>query len=243
MQLATTLTGFRRVVVLAAAVAVVLLVRCRSTAHPGLVIERGSTGCLGSGVIDTFEIAPDGAVTWNGYGMPERRFRLTEAEQQALVHARALRDDDAQPVEFHYWVRIDGGDDVFLGTARGGAVDRLLEVATARYRTEWLAGLGESQLLLAAHVGDRRYRVHIDRDGIMRVKRDGLVLSTEKLDDAERVALYEQLLGTVALPAEAGDMVGRLVVGGAMLPVSLPRGTSARLDTLWLAVDAADYKR
>jgi hypothetical protein len=242
MQYATA-PAVRRVLVLAGVVAAgILALRCARSGPKTLTIERGSSGCLGSGVIDTFEIAPGGAVSWTSDGRAERRFQLSPPELAALDDAMQLPDDDAEAREFHYWLRVDAGDEVFLGTARGQAVNQLLEAATDRYLTGWLAGFGDfHQLLLAARIGERRYRVHVGDTGIMTIKRGGTVLHTEQLTREQHVLFYEHLLSRVAVPAEAGDMVGRILVAGAMLPVSFERGTSPRLEFVWAALRNADY--
>ncbi|MBL9020160.1 MAG: hypothetical protein JNL83_38600 [Myxococcales bacterium] len=238
MQYATA-PAVRRILVLAGALAAGLLaLRCTRSGPETLTIERGTSGCLGSAVIDSFEIAPGGAVTWDGPGRSARRFLLTPAEQTALVDAMQLPDDDAEAQEFHYWLRVDGGDELFAGTARAQGLNRLLESALDRHLGEWLSALGEHQLLLAARVGERRYRVHVARDGVLTLKRGGTVLHREQLTREQQVLFYEHLLGRVAVPAEAGDMVGRLVVAGALLPVSLERG--AGLELVWAALRDAD---
>jgi hypothetical protein len=68
------------------------------------------------------------------------------------------------------------------------------------------------------------------------------VMVTEQLTREQHVHFYEHLLSRVAVPAEAGDMVGRILVAGAMLPVSFERGASARLEFVWAALRNADYE-
>lgn len=242
MQYATA-PAVRRLLVLAGALAAGLFaLRCARSAPETLTIERGTSGCLGSAVIDSFEIAPGGAITWDAHGRSARRFQLTPAEQAALVAAMQLPGDDAEAREFHHWLRVDGGDELFAGTARGQGLNRLLESALDRHLGEWLSTLGEHQLLLAARVGERRYRVHVDDTGTMTVKRGDTVLVTERLTRDQHVSFYEHLLGRVAVPAEAGDMVGRIVVAGAMLPVSLADEGAPRLAFVWRALRDADYE-
>ena len=240
MPYATTSTA-RRVLVLAGVLtAGLLVVRCGRSKPQVLAIERGSSGCLGTAVFDTFEIEPGGTMTWRQEGRADRTVQLTAAQRAAIDHARTLRGDDARAQEFHHWVRVDGGEPMPARSSQAAALNTVLADATMTDERRWIEGLGESQLLLAARIGERRYRVAVDRDGVLHVKRGSAVLVSQQLDDAQRMALYQHLLGRVAVPAGAGDMVGRLVVAGAMLPVSLGRGTSARLAFVWAALRNAD---
>jgi hypothetical protein len=74
------------------------------------------------------------------------------------------------------------------------------------------------------------------------VRRGQKMLVTEQLDDEQRIALYDHLLGRVALPPDPDEevMVGRFVVGGVMLPVALGH-LGERWDFLWSALRSAEY--
>lgn len=217
-----------------------------------ITIARGASGCTGSWVYDAFEVHGDGRVTWHQDGIPDRQLQLTRDELAILEHANQIDCvSNRDPGYGTSWLRFapggnrdaDGGTTIAEDTQLGSIVYWTLEEAAARYRASRLAALGETQLLLAAHgYNDRRYRVRVDATGTVTVRRGSKTLVTQQLTEDQRITLYDHLLGRVALPLGPDEevMVGRFVVGGVMLPVSLGR-LGERWDFVWGALRSAEY--
>lgn len=217
-----------------------------------ITIARGGSGCTGSWVYDAFEIHADGRVTWHQDGIPDRTLQLTPAELAVIEHANQIDCvENTDPGYGRSWVRFapggdrdaEGGTTISNDTQLGSIIEWTLEGAANRYRAARLAALGETQLLLAAHgYDDKRYRVRVDAAGTVTVRRGSKTLYTTTLDDDQRITLYDHLLGRVALPLGRDEegMVGRFVVGGVMLPVSLGH-LGERWDFVWNALRSAEY--
>ena len=217
-----------------------------------ITVARGGSGCTGSWVYDSFEVRWDGRVTWRQEGIPDRQLQLRADELAIIEHANQIDCVSNRDAGYGMsWVRFapggdreaEGGTSISADTQLGSIVGWTLEGAANRYRAARLAALGETQLQLAAHGAEnRRYRLRIDASGTLTVRRGSKTLITEELSEEQRITLYDHLLGRVALPlgVEEEGMVGRFVVGGVMLPVSLGH-LGERWDFMWNALRSAEY--
>lgn len=222
--------------------------------HPNwsLQLVDGASGCTGDHIVHRYEVFADRSVLWQAESMPNRVLRLTPTELALVLGTNAFPCGRTDPIGYSFgWMRVaPGGDPDGRGSAvipdsslAGGMLRAVMAGAIARYQAARLAAIGPFEVHLTARAGTVRIRIDVSADGHLVVRRGKRVVSSEALEVAERVELYDYLATRVAAVPVEGEAVtlrGSLTAAGAALPIELDRWQDPNLWRLWQAVTDAD---
>lgn len=223
-------------------------------AHPNwsLQLVDGDSGCTGQHIAHSYEVFWDRSVMWQAEHMPNRVLQLTEAEMALIASTNAFPCGRTDPVGYSYgWIRVaPGGDPEGRGSAvvpesslAGGMLHAVMAGAVARYQVARLAEIGRFEVHLTARVGKSRVYLDLGADGRLVVRQGKRVLSSDALEVAERVELFDYLATRIGPPPTEGVSAvlrGSLTAAEAVLPIELDRGHDWHLWRLWNAIPEAD---
>lgn len=209
-----------------------------------LVFARGWSGCLGSGVDDSFAVDAEGLVRWSKPGLPTRTLVLEPDELEMLGKLASLDCHSDQHGYYVGWYRIGVGDDpeakggafVAQESIAGVALDGIFDAAITRYDRLFLADLGPADLRMAID-GGLKLRL---LDHHLTISHAGKLLYRSDLTDRQVTDLVARFFAHPR--GDDPDAHGDLYIGGYHLDVAVFSWSLPENDPLGYAIRSAHYE-